>query len=160
MAQKGLVRRDPFLQDLWDFRRNFEEMFGRILETPWQVGEPTRERSWLPPVECYVDQNRYHVRVGLPGVEPKDVSVQVTGNELAISGRRAQSSNVASDRYFQREFVYGNFERTVALPEGIEPDKVQANFRNGILEVEAPISEKALPKQVKVEVEEGKRIAA
>lgn len=158
MAQRGLARREPFLQDLWDFRRNFDDIFSRFFASPWS-GEPTEERNWLPAAECYVDQNRYHVRVALPGVESKDVSVQVHGNELTISGKREQSKEISRDRYLQREFVYGNFERSIALPEGVEPDKVQARYNNGVLEIEAPISERALPKQIKVESGAG-RLAA
>lgn len=160
MAQRGLTRRDPLLSEIWDVRRSFDDFFSRFFNSPWS-GEPVRERDWLPAVECYVDKNRYHVRVALPGIESKDVNVQVHGNELMISGKREQTGEISDDRYLRREFVYGNFERTVALPEGVEADKVKARFENGVLEVEAPISEKALPKQIQVEtVSEGKRIAA
>lgn len=161
MAQRGLVRRDPFLQDLWDFRRNFDDIFGRFFEPTGAVAG--RDNSaWLPAVECYVDQNKYHVRVALPGVDQKDVRVQVHGDELSISGDRSESKDISDDRYLQREFSYGHFERIVRLPEGVEPDKVQAKLTNGVLEVEAPIAEKSLPKQIQVQSSEsgGKKLAA
>lgn len=159
MAQRGLARRDPALQDLWDFRRNFDDLFGRWFDTPGWLSGRGQALGWLPPVECYVDQNRYHVRLAVPGVDQKDIHVQVHGNELTISGERKRDEKISEDRFLQREFSYGAFERVIPLPEGIEPDKVQAQMTNGVLEVSAPIAEKALPRQIEVRAGQSQRAA-
>ncbi len=159
MAQRGLARREPVLQDLWDFRRNFDDIFGRWFDMPGFFAGRGQAVGWLPPVECYLDQNQYHVRLAVPGVEQKDIRVQVHGNELTISGERRRDENISDERFLQREFSYGAFERVVPLPEGVEPDKVQAQMTNGVLEVTAPISEKALPREVKIEAISGKKAA-
>lgn len=151
MPQRGLQRREPVLQDLWDFRRNFDDLFGRWFDTPGFFSGRGQQVGWLPPVECYVDQNRYHVRLALPGVEQKDIRVQVHGNELTISGERTRDEKVSEERLLQREFAYGTFERVIPLPDGIEPSKVQAKMTNGVLEVTAPIAERALPRRIEIQ---------
>ncbi|MGH9535888.1 MAG: Hsp20/alpha crystallin family protein, partial [Terriglobales bacterium] len=141
MAQRGLVRREPVLQDLWDFRRNFDDIFGHWFDVPAFFSNRGQAVGWLPPVETYVDQNRYHIRLAVPGVEQKDIRVQVHGHELTVSGERRRDEQVSEERLLQREFSYGSFERIIPLPEGIEADKVQAQMNNGVLEITAPLAE-------------------
>lgn len=157
MPARGLTRRDPVLSDIFDFRRNFDDLFSRMVSGPyWErwsgTGSPI---AWIPPVECFIDQNKFHVNLALPGVQPNQVNVQAHGNELTISGERKQETTPSEDRSFQREITYGAFERVIPLPEGVHADKIEANFRNGVLEVTAPLSEKALPRKIEVKAIEG-----
>jgi HSP20 family protein len=145
------MRRDPFLQDLVDFRRSFDDLFSRFLEpTSRSWSSEQISTAWLPPVETYIDQNKYHIRLGLAGVEPKDVNIEVHGNELYVSGERKRENQVSDEKYMHREFSYGSFQRVVPLPEGIDNDKVEANYNNGVLEITAPLSQKALPRRIEV----------
>lgn len=159
MPARGLTRRDPYLNDIFDFRRNFDDLFSRMVSGPYywdrwsSSGQPL---AWIPPVECFMDQNKFHVNLALPGVNPNDVNVQAHGNELTISGERKQESTPSEDRTFQREITYGAFERVIPLPEGVQADKIEAHFRHGVLEVTAPLSEKAMPRKIEVKAIEGK----
>lgn len=166
MPSRSLTRRDPFATDVFDFRRNFDDLFSRMFTSYWDQGRDRWSGSnvlaWIPPVESYIDQNRFHIRLALPGVKPSDVNLQVHGNELSISGERKQEITPSEERSFQREIAYGSFERIVPLPEGVQGDRIEANFRDGVLQISAPLSEKALPRRIEIKSEggEGKKLAA
>lgn len=157
MPLQSLSRREPY--DIFDPRRGFDDFFNRMFTNPfwerWSTsGTPL---AWVPPMECYIDQNKYHIRLALPGVKPDQVNLQVHGSELSISGERKQTVIPAEDRSFQREISYGSFERVVTLPEGVQTEKIDANFNNGVLEISAPMSEKALPRKIEIKGESGGR---
>lgn len=160
MATRGLMRRDPFLQDLLEFRRSFDDVFQRFFTSP--LGEWGREAefAWMPPAEIFVEQNKVHACVALPGVKPEDVNVEIHQNQLVIRGERKQEREVKEEQYLQREMSYGRFERRLPLPEGIDADKIEATYRNGILDVAVPLAEKALPKRIEIKAEPGKKLAA
>ena len=86
----------------------------------------------------------------LPGIDPKDVNLQVLGNTLTISGERSNSRETKEADYLHREITYGSFQRSVSLPEGVEKDKLNAEYRNGMLEITAPIAAAALPRKVEI----------
>lgn len=161
MATRSLTRRDPFLQDLLDFRRSFDDVFQRFFVAPY--GEWGREAvtAWMPPIELYTDKDRIHARVALPGVKPEDVNVQVHHNQLTISGERKQEKEIKDEQYLQCEMSYGRFERSIMLPEGVNADKVEASFHDGVLDVTLPVAEKALPRRIEIKPHEpGKKLAA
>jgi len=163
MAIRSLIRRDSYNPDIFDFRRNLDDVFSRLLTVPsWDRWSGSQTNAdWIPAVESYIDQNKFHVRVALPGVKPEEVSIQVHGNELSIAGERKQELAPSEDRSFQQEILYGAFERIVPMPEGVQSDKVEANYHNGVLEVSAPLSEKAIPRKILIKsAEGGKKLAA
>jgi HSP20 family protein len=86
----------------------------------------------------------------LPGVDPKDVDLQVQGNTLTISGERSTTHETKEADYLRREITYGSFQRSILLPEGVDKDKLNAEYRNGILEITAPIATAALPRKVEI----------
>ncbi|HXE31198.1 MAG TPA: Hsp20/alpha crystallin family protein [Terriglobales bacterium] len=157
MPSRSLIRRDPFASESLDFRRNFDDFFTRMFAGPlfdrWSFGNPSANIGFIPPVETFIDQNRFNVRLALPGVKPDEVNIQVHGNELSITGERRQETTPSEERSFQREIVYGEFERVVPLPEGVQSDRMEAKFTNGVLEITAPLSEKALPRKIQIKTE-------
>ncbi len=151
----NLVLRDPFFQDLFDFRRDFDQIFNRmLLDKPvWQENfVPEKGFDFLPAIEAYVDQDakKYICRVSLPGIEPKDVEINTMGNMLTIKGERKLIHTTKEFDFFNQEFKYGKFERTLELPEGILPEKLVAEYRNGLLEITAPVTVAALPRKVEI----------
>ena len=86
----------------------------------------------------------------LPGVDPKDVDIQVHGNTLTISGERTNQRETREADFLQREITYGSFTRSVVLPEGVDKERVSAEYRNGMLEITAPIATASLPKKVEI----------
>lgn len=149
---KELTVYDNFFQDLIDFRRDFDQIFGRMLTVkPWtKAGWP--EKHFAPAVETFVDKDakKYICKILLPGVDPKDVEIHVTGNLLRVTGERKFTRTIKDIDLYEREIAYGKFERQLELPEGLNLEKLQAEFENGLLEVTAPLSAMALPRKIEV----------
>jgi len=138
---------------LYDLDREFDALFASAF-TGWPWAE-TRRARW-PLVESFVKDGQLHVRSDLPGVDPKDVEVSLSDDTLTIRGeRKAEHEGPAT-----REIVYGRFERTMAVPEGVDPDKVTARYANGVLEVTLPLPTTRAPHKVPIETESEKAKAA
>ena len=149
---RSLIPRDTFFQDLFDFRKDFDQIFNRFLSWPSAQEESTLTTGFSPAIESFIDKDgkKFHCQVMLPGVDPKDVNLQVQGNTLTISGERSESRETKEADYLRREITYGSFQRSITLPEGVDTDKLNAEYRNGILEITAPIAAAALPRKVEI----------
>jgi HSP20 family protein len=152
------TRSNNRFQDLFDFRRDFDHIFNRFLSAP--LNSRQDEQGWsdfAPAVESYIDKDskEFHCQVMLPGVDPKDVNIQLTGDTLQISGERSETREDKEADYFHREISYGSFQRSVMLPEGVDKEKISAEYRNGMLEITAPVSSAALPRRVEIKSQPG-----
>ncbi|MBZ5699890.1 MAG: Hsp20 family protein [Acidobacteriia bacterium] len=149
----NLARRGSFFGDLFDFRREFDEMFNRLLsEQPWGTARLAPSAPEVPAIDAWVDKEakNYHVRLALPGVDPQNVQLNVQGNMLSISAERKESRESKDVNYLRREFSYGTLERTLELPEGTDTAKITAEYNNGVLEISAPIAAAALPRRIEI----------
>ena len=99
---------------------------------------------WAPAVEVYQRNNEFVVRAELPGLKKDDVSIDVTDNDLTISGERRQEHETDRGGVYRSERTYGSFYRTIPLPDGAMADQAKATFTDGVLEVRMP----APPEQV------------
>lgn len=147
-----LLRRENAFQDLFDFRRDINQVFNRFFNWPSTQEEQTLATGFSPAVESYIDKDgkTFHCQVMLPGIDPKNVNIQVMGDTLSISGERSSTRETKQADYLQREVTYGSFQRTLALPPGVDHDKLSAEYRNGVLEITAPIAAAALPRKIEV----------
>lgn len=152
---RNLYTPEGFFGELFDFRRDFDQMFNRILRgTPWnpEVPESKNVANITPALEAYVDKEgkKYVCRIALPGVEPKDVQVQAQGNMLTVRGERKLTHRTKEAELFEEEIAYGWFERTLTLPEGVNVEKLTAEYVNGVLEITAPVAAAALPRKIEI----------
>jgi HSP20 family protein len=145
---------DRFFDELFDFRRDFDEMFNRMLTKPWAQELPALRKAFnfSPAVETWVDKDakKFVCRVSLPGVEPKDVQIHAQGNLLTIRGERKSTHNTKEVELLEREISYGVFERVFTLPEGVLTEKLSAEYVNGVLEITAPVAVAALPRKIEI----------
>ena len=150
----NLVLRDPFFEDMFDFRREFDKIFNRML-----TGKPFEKEvaSWkpfnfVPAVEAYVDKEtkKYVCKASLPGIEAKEVQIHVQANLLTITGERKYTRETKEHEALHQEFAYGKFERVLELPEGVNTEKMNAEFVNGVLEITAPVTAVALPRKIEI----------
>jgi HSP20 family protein len=152
-----LTRRSSF-GSMFQIHRELDDLLNRFLG---HDGAPAPFRSerepvaWWPAVESYAKDGELHVRVALPGVDPKNVEVTVSDDYLTIRGERKAKTEDRDGSRYVREFVYGSFERTLAIPEGIDPGKVQAKFANGMLDLIMPVPVTVVPKKVEIQIEDG-----
>ena len=143
-----------WFDELFGFRRDFDQMFNRIASSrPWaSFPEFKRTFSMTPAVESYVDKDakKYVCKVTLPGVEAKDVEVNAQNNLLTIRAERKITREKKEVEYYETEIAYGVFERTVPLPEGVLAEKLNAEYSNGVLEITAPVAAVALPRRIEI----------
>jgi HSP20 family protein len=143
---------------MFDAPRELDDLLGRFLGYaggPVPYRAETEPVTWWPAVESYAKDGDLHVRVALPGVDPKDVEVTVSDEYLVIRGERKGRTEEKDGGRHVREFAYGSFERTLALPEGIDPGKVQAKFANGMLDLTMPAPVAVVPKKVEIQIADG-----
>jgi HSP20 family protein len=143
------LRQGP-LDELFDFRRDFDSIFNRLVTNRTESGE--RSRTSTPPIQAWVDSEKkmYHLRVALPGVNPDEVQINAQGNTLTISGQHEATEEKGQADFLLREFSFERFERTVELPEGVDAAKINAEYKNGVIEITAPLSETALPRRIEI----------
>jgi HSP20 family protein len=149
----NLARREHMFNELFDLRSSFDHLFNKFLNTSTATGD-RQERLLIavPPIEAWVDNEKkqYHLSVAVPGVDPKEIELNLQGNNLTVSGEHKSESEKKEADYRQQEFSYDRFMRTIALPEGVDTQKITAEFKNGVLEIVAPLSEAALPKRIEI----------
>jgi HSP20 family protein len=149
----NLARREGPFEHLFDLRRDFDDKFNRLLTGSILGSErPARLIFAVPPIEAWVDKDnkKYHLSIAVPGIDPKEVAVNVQGNNLTVSGEHKSSEEKKEANYLEEEFSYGRFERSIVLPKGIDTSKLTAEYKNGVLEIEAPVAAEALPKRIEV----------
>jgi len=129
-----------------------DKMMNDFFPARWW-GDGSAERpSWNPRTDVVEEKEAYRLAVDLPGVGKDALSVVVEEGILKISGERKSEKKEESEGFRRLERVAGSFERSFRLPEGVEVDKIESTFRDGVLTVRVPKSEKALPRQIEVKV--------
>lgn len=126
--------------------RQFEDAFTRMLS------EPRASRPWAPPVDIYETENELVVKSDLPDVDEKDIDVRIENQTLTIAGERKFENTENGKGYHRIERGYGSFVRSFAVPNTFETEKINAQYKNGVLTVTLPKKEQAKPRQIKVAV--------
>jgi len=108
--------------------------------------------DWAPAVDVIETDGEFQIRAELPGVEKDGVKLSVEDRILMITGRREQEKEEKGKRYHKVERAYGSFARSFTLPDTVDDQKLTAEFKNGVLTVRLPKSEKARPKSIEVTV--------
>ncbi len=147
MLNYEVTRWNPFLLN---GQRDFAAMFDRHLgRREWSGGR-------MPPMDAFARDNHYVIRVDMPGVDPKDLDIQVEGRILSIKGERKGEEK----GHYLRETFRGRFQRAVRLPEGLATDRLEARYRNGVIEISVPLPTQAAGRKVPVRIEAGEPTGA
>jgi HSP20 family protein len=141
-----LTRFDPFR----DLARIQEEM-GRLLDER-STQQPAESIGWTPACDVYEDADEVVIRAALAGVDPKDVEIRVENGVLTLKGERKVEMEEKKENYHRVEMAYGFFTRTFALPTSVDPEKVHAESKNGVLAVHLPKRAEAKPRSIQVKV--------
>jgi HSP20 family protein len=147
-----IVKWDPFrnvaaLQDR--INRIFDESFSRTSD----VDDDISMSAWKPSVDIYETDEAIILKAELPGIKKEDVSVEIKDNVLTLRGERVEDKEIKEGSYFRKERCFGTFSRAFNLQHRVQPDKIKAKFKDGILEIEIPKPEEEKPKQITVNVE-------
>jgi HSP20 family protein len=107
---------------------------------------------WSPLTDVIEDEEKYSLRLDLPGVKKEDVKITFVNGQLSISGERHSETEKNNSTYHHIERSFGKYYRAFNLPEKIEEDKIDADFKDGILKISIPKAEEAKPKQIEVKI--------
>ena len=141
-----LVRWDPYRE------LNSPNQLGRFFDRwPSFTDSPTTTSAWAPNVDIFESESELVVKTELPGVDAKDVELNVEKNVLTISGERKLEFEDKKENYHRVERAYGSFSRSFSLPQLIAEDKIEADYKDGVLTVHVPKHEKAKPRQIKIQ---------
>jgi HSP20 family protein len=110
---------------------------------------------WAPQLEVSQQNNELIVRADLPGMKKDDISIDVTDNEITISGERRKEEETERGGVYRSERSYGSFSRTVRLPEGAIADQAKATFKDGVLEIRMPAPPEQVTRGRRLEIKEG-----
>jgi HSP20 family protein len=147
-----ITRWEP-TKEFEDLQNRLSSFFGRGQLQRSQGGrEDIDLAEWAPLADITEDDNEYAIKAELPDVKKEDVHVAVENGVLSISGERKIEKEEKGKKFRRVERAYGSFLRSFVVPEDADPDKVQAEFKDGMLTVHLPKSEKAKPKKVEVNV--------
>jgi HSP20 family protein len=116
-----------------------------------QRGDDGVSGLWNPAVDLYEEDDKLVVKAELPGIDKKDISVDLQNGVLTLKGERRHESEEKNGRnVYRREMSYGKFVRSFSIPQDVDSDKVKAEYANGVLTIEVPKPEARKPKQIKV----------
>ena len=129
----AIVRWDPW-RELAGFERQFDELFGRGRAASRGQGMST----WVPALDVHQDGDTMVIRAEIAGVDPDNVEITIDDDVLTVSGKREDDRKVEEGQWIRRERVTGQFRRSISLPPGVDPDKVKAAAKHGVIEIRVP----------------------
>lgn len=141
----------PFFALHREMNRMFDDFFRDFDLSP--LGNGRGESVFTPAVDVREDDKEVVVKAELPGMAEKDIEVSLAANGLTIQGEKKEEKEENGKGYMRREARYGSFRRIVPLPEGLNLEKVEASFKNGVLTVTLPRLEEAKAKKIAVKTE-------
>lgn len=139
-----LVRWEPYREAL-----SIRDLMERFMNEPMTGMRPWSE-SGIPSVDMYQTDEEIIVKATLPGVQPDDIHISVTGDMLTVRGTTSEEQEAQDSSYYVRERRQGEFSRALTLPAPVVADKARAEFENGILTLTLPKAEEVKPKTITV----------
>ena len=106
--------------------------------------------EWSPSVDVAESDGSVVIKAELPGLEARDIDVDVAGDVLTLKGEKKMDEEKIGERVFRRERFHGTFQRSFRLPAGVESEKVDANFKNGVLTITVPKSEESKHRKIEI----------
>ncbi len=138
----------------WREMETFSDRINRFFEDAFLPGTWLRDEggltNWRPVADIYDHDDKIVIKAELPGVDKKDIHVNLENGVLTLSGERSYENEVKEDNYYRKERSYGKFHRAFTLPAGLDPEKIEAEYKDGILKIEIPKPEEKKAKKIKV----------
>ena len=135
---------DPF-RELWNIQGEMNKLFNKSLSKD-------AEQSFTPALDIHEEKDKYVVKADLPGMKQEDIGIDLNEDVLTIKGEKKHELEDKSKSFHRVERFYGTFERSIVLPSNIEAEKIDASYRNGVLEVVLPKTERESKKTRKIDI--------
>ncbi len=152
-----ITRWDPFRElntNTDRMNRLFQDTFGQSGRSE----EGLVTANFVPPVDIYEDEHSVTVKMEVPGIDQKDIDVRVENNTLVVRGERKFEKDEKEENFHRIERRYGSFYRAFTLPNTVNTEDVSADYENGVLKVKLAKKAEAKPKQIKVNIGQGKTL--
>ena len=148
-----IVRWDPF-KEVATLQDRMNRVFGEAWGRTHRPDEDYISGSWMPAVDVRESKDALEISTELPGIEPKEVEVCVENGVLTLKGSRQFEKATEGETYHRVERAYGSFERLFSLSTNVDPERVQAVYRHGVLHLTLPKREEAKPRSISITVED------
>lgn len=149
-----LSRWDPF-REFISLRDNMDRLFDRTLT---RMDSDFDTVNWALALDVIENNDEFVVKASLAGIDPDDLEITYSDNTLTIRGETKMEQEVEESRYHLRERRYGRFSRSVSLPAKIDSDKIEADYKNGVLTLHLPKTEEVKPKRISIKPEGSKKM--
>jgi HSP20 family protein len=146
----ALVRWEP-VRELTSLQTEMNRLFNTFFDAP-TPGNGGSVRRWVPSMDLVETDDHFVLRADLPGLTESDVSIELEDNVLTISGERKAEHEEKKEGYYRVERSFGQFRRSLTLPEGVDPAGIGATFDKGVLEVRIPKPQERKPRRVAIQV--------
>ena len=143
----AIVKWDPF-RDLLTLRQRLDKVFEETW--PWEKGRDLSESEWAPSVDIRETDKALMLTAELPGVDEKDMEIEVEGRNLILKGKKEFEKETKKEDYHRIEHSYGSFYRSFTLPDYVDPDKIEAKSEKGLLKISLPKKPELKPKRIKI----------
>jgi HSP20 family protein len=131
-----------------DLRAEFESFFDR----PWGFKFRPDKTGWAPKIDVFEKDNVLFVKADLPGMKKDEVHVTLEENDLVLTGERKEEKEVKEENFYRAERMYGSFYRRLPLNFTADPAKIEAKFKDGVLEVKVPVQKVDEPKGLPIPI--------
>jgi len=144
----AIVKWDPF-RDLMTLRQRMDTLFDNFF-TEREEGKEIISGTWSPSVDIHETENALVLTTEVPGIEEKDIEIEIEGNTLTLKGKREYEKETKKENYHRIERSYGSFCRSFTLPNYVDQDKIEAQHDKGLLKITLPKRPESRPKKVKI----------
>ena len=144
-----LIRWNP-TRDMFSFRHQMNHLFNDVFRPVVRGDEGLSMWNQYPTVDIYDNDENISITAELPGIDKKDIVIDVKDGVLTLKGERSFDNEIKEEKYYCRERTFGKFERVFRLPAGVDPEKISADYKDGILKIDVPKPEGKKPKQIAV----------
>ncbi len=144
----ALIRWEP-ARELNTLQSEMNRLFNTFFDSPTGANGNSLRR-WVPAMDLVETEDHFVLRADLPGLSEDDINIEFENNVLTISGERKAEHEEKKEGYYRVERAFGAFRRSLTLPEGINPDAMQASFDKGVLEVRIPKPEERKPRRIEI----------
>jgi HSP20 family protein len=144
-----LIRWNP-TRDMFSFRHQMNHLFNDVFRPVVRGDEGLSMWNQYPKVDIYDSDENIVITAELPGIEKKDIVIDVKDGVLTLKGERSSDNEIKEEKYYCRERTFGKFERVFRLPSDVDPEKISADYKDGILKIDIPKPEGKKPKQIAV----------
>jgi len=135
-----------------EFQREMDELFASFFGTMAPASERFFGTGFAPEFDISETDTEVILKADLPGVDPKDVEISLTGDTVTIRGEKKEEKEEKSESVHRVERRYGSFCRAFTLPSDVQEDKVEAAYKNGVLTVKMPKTERSRRKTIRIDV--------